>query len=44
MWEQVRDEAAARAGDAFSIKEFHRTALNMGGVGLDTLRTAILGA
>ncbi|WP_402842638.1 DUF885 domain-containing protein [Microbacterium sp. GXS0129] len=44
IWEQVRDEAAARAGDAFSIKEFHRTALNMGGVGLDTLRTAILGA
>ncbi|WP_433677507.1 DUF885 domain-containing protein [Microbacterium gorillae] len=44
IWEQVRDEAAARAGEAFSIKEFHRTALNMGGVGLDTLRTAILGS
>ncbi|MCU1445616.1 DUF885 domain-containing protein [Cryobacterium sp.] len=41
IWEQLRDEARARAGDAFNIKEFHRRALDLGGVGLDTLRTAL---
>ncbi|MDL9979811.1 DUF885 domain-containing protein [Microbacterium candidum] len=38
IWEQVRDEVKAREGDAFSIKQFHKRALDMGGVGLDTLR------
>jgi len=42
IWEQVRDAYAAKRGDAFSIKEFHKRALDMGGVGLDTLRTALL--
>ncbi|TFD15050.1 DUF885 domain-containing protein [Cryobacterium sp. TMT1-2-2] len=42
IWEQLRDAAKARQGDAFSIKEFHRTALDLGGVGLDTLRSALL--
>ena len=42
IWEQLRDEVAAREGDAFSLKEFHRRALDLGGVGLDTLRTALL--
>ncbi|MBB5641319.1 DUF885 domain-containing protein [Cryobacterium roopkundense] len=42
IWEQLRDEAAAREGAAFSIKDFHRRALNLGGVGLDTLRSALL--
>ena len=42
IWEQVRDEYAAARGAEFSIKEFHRRALDMGGVGLETLRTALL--
>jgi uncharacterized protein (DUF885 family) len=42
IWEQLRDEAKRREGDAFSIKEFHRRALDLGGVGLDTLRSALL--
>ncbi len=41
IWEQLRDAAKKRAGDSFSIKDFHRTALDLGGVGLDTLRTAL---
>ncbi len=43
IWEQTRDEYAARKGAAFDIKEFHREALNQGGLGLDTLRHALLG-
>jgi uncharacterized protein (DUF885 family) len=43
IWEELRDTYAAREGDAFSIKEFHRKALDLGGVGLDTLRAAMLG-
>ncbi|WP_173924105.1 DUF885 domain-containing protein [Agromyces sp. Marseille-P2726] len=43
IWEQLRDETARREGDAFSIREFHRRALDLGGVGLDTLRNALLG-
>ncbi|MEY5058243.1 MAG: hypothetical protein RI987_1047 [Actinomycetota bacterium] len=43
IWEQTRDEYAARKGAAFDIKEFHREALNLGGLGLDTLRRALLG-
>jgi uncharacterized protein (DUF885 family) len=41
IWEQVRDQVQAAEGDAFSIKAFHKRALDMGGVGLDTLRTAL---
>ncbi|TYL50810.1 DUF885 domain-containing protein [Agromyces mariniharenae] len=43
IWEQLRDEVAHREGDAFDIREFHRRALDLGGVGLDTLRGALLG-
>lgn len=43
IWEQLRDEVRRREGDAFSLKEFHRRALDIGGVGLDTLRAALLG-
>lgn len=43
IWEQLRDEVKRREGDAFEIREFHRRALDLGGVGLDTLRTALLG-
>ncbi|KFF59761.1 hypothetical protein JF66_09090 [Cryobacterium sp. MLB-32] len=42
IWEQLRDETAAKEGAKFSIKDFHRRALNLGGVGLDTLRSALL--
>ena len=42
IWEQVRDSVRAAQGEAFSFKEFHKRALDMGGVGLDTLRTALL--
>ncbi|MFT4229980.1 MAG: DUF885 domain-containing protein [Microbacterium sp.] len=41
IWEQVRDDYRARKGAAFDIKEFHRRALDLGSVGLDTLRMAV---
>ncbi|MFV0320459.1 MAG: DUF885 domain-containing protein [Microbacterium sp.] len=41
IWEQIRDEYKARKGDAFDIKQFHKKALDLGGVGLDTLRMAV---
>jgi uncharacterized protein (DUF885 family) len=43
IWEQIRDEYKAREGAAFSPKAFHKKALDMGGVGLDTLKDAMLG-
>lgn len=43
IWEQVRDEYALKKGADFDIKEFHKKALDLGGVGLDTLKTALLG-
>lgn len=42
IWEQVRDAVEVAEGDDFSIKSFHKRALDLGGVGLDTLRTALL--
>jgi uncharacterized protein (DUF885 family) len=42
IWEQLRDEYARREGSAFDIKAFHKKALDIGGVGLDTLKTAML--
>ncbi|MCW4459511.1 DUF885 domain-containing protein [Microbacterium sp. MPKO10] len=41
IWEQLRDDAAARQGGDFDIKDFHSRALALGGVGLDTLRSAL---
>ena len=41
LWEQARDEAAARAGSSFDLREFHRRALDLGSVGLDVLREAL---
>jgi uncharacterized protein (DUF885 family) len=43
IWEQLRDDFQAREGDDFDIRAFHRRALDIGGVGLDTLRAALLG-
>jgi uncharacterized protein (DUF885 family) len=44
IWEQLRDEVKARDGAAFDIKAFHKRALDLGGVGLDTLRSSLLSA
>lgn len=44
IWEQLRDEARARAagsGERFDIRDFHRTALALGGVRLDTLQQVL---
>lgn len=41
IWEQIRDDARQAQGEAFSIKQFHKRALDIGGVGLDTLRDAL---
>lgn len=42
LWEDIRDARAARDGDAFSLRDFHTQALNLGSVGLDTLQAALL--
>ena len=42
LWLQLREETARREGDAFDLKAFHRRALDVGSVGLDTLRSAVL--
>ncbi len=41
IWEELRDEAKARSGADFDLREWHRAALDIGGVGLDTLRSAL---
>ena len=41
IWEQLRDDYVAANGP--DLKEFHRQALAVGSVGLDTLKTALLG-
>jgi uncharacterized protein (DUF885 family) len=42
IWEQIRDAAQTKAGAAFSFKDFHKRALDLGGVGLDTLKGELL--
>ncbi|MDO5502427.1 MAG: DUF885 domain-containing protein [Actinomycetia bacterium] len=42
LWMQLRDETAQREGEAFDLKAFHRRALDIGSVGLDVLREAVL--
>ncbi|WP_395243055.1 DUF885 domain-containing protein [Agromyces sp. MMS24-K17] len=41
IWEQLRDDARRRGGADFDVRDFHRRALALGGVGLDTLRSAL---
>jgi uncharacterized protein (DUF885 family) len=41
IWLQARDEAKAKAGDTFSLKDFHAQALSLGVMGLDPLRKAL---
>jgi uncharacterized protein (DUF885 family) len=42
IWEQLRDDYRMQQGDAYDAKEFHRRALDLGGVGLDTLQRFLL--
>lgn len=42
IWEEIRDQVKAKEGAAFDIKAFHKKALNLGGLGLDSLRNALL--
>jgi uncharacterized protein (DUF885 family) len=41
IWLQARDDAKARKGAAFDLKEFHRDALNLGSLGLAPLQAAL---
>jgi uncharacterized protein (DUF885 family) len=41
IWLQARADARARAGAAFSLKDFHAKALSLGAMGLDPLREAL---
>lgn len=46
IWENLRDEARSQAesrGEAFDVRDFHRQALALGGVRLDTLQRALRG-
>jgi len=40
-WLQAREDAKRRKGRDFDLKEFHRSALNLGSLGLDPLRDAL---
>lgn len=40
IWQQLRDETLGRG---VSLKDFHSRALDLGGLGLDVLKTALLG-
>jgi uncharacterized protein (DUF885 family) len=41
IWLQAREDARARKGADFDLKEFHRQALALGSLGLDPLREAL---
>ena len=43
LWTELRQEMRQREGDAFELAAFHRRALDVGSVGLDVLRGAVLG-
>ncbi|WP_033296379.1 DUF885 domain-containing protein [Amycolatopsis jejuensis] len=42
LWLQLREEARRSEGDTFDLAGFHRRALDIGAVGLDVLRDAVL--
>jgi len=42
FWLELREEVQRRDGDSFDLAAFHRRALDIGGVGLDVLRSAVL--
>ncbi|MDR6176628.1 uncharacterized protein (DUF885 family) [Nocardioides zeae] len=41
IWLEAREAARARHGDAFDLKAFHRSALDLGSLGLDPLVAAL---
>ncbi|WP_271396240.1 DUF885 domain-containing protein [Neomicrococcus lactis] len=41
LWNELRKEVKQREGDAFDLKKFHKDALALGSVGLDTLKYAL---
>ncbi len=41
IWLQARDDVRRRQGAAFDLKGFHRSALDLGSLGLDPLRAAL---
>ncbi|HEY2673359.1 MAG TPA: DUF885 domain-containing protein [Rugosimonospora sp.] len=41
FWLTAREDARARKGKDFDLKEFHRAALDLGSIGLDPLRDAL---
>lgn len=41
IWLQARDDAMARKGSDFDLKAFHRSALDLGSLGLDPLQAAL---
>ncbi|GIH18263.1 DUF885 domain-containing protein [Rugosimonospora africana] len=41
FWLTAREEARARKGKDFNLKEFHRAALDLGSIGLDPLKDAL---
>jgi len=43
-WLQLRGQARAAEGAAFDLKSFHRRVLDIGSVGLDVLKDAVLGS
>ena len=43
LWLQLRDDARRARGRRFDLTAFHRRALDIGSVGLDVLRAAVLG-
>ncbi|MGG5172042.1 DUF885 domain-containing protein [Pseudarthrobacter sp. J1738] len=43
LWEEIRAELAEREGADFDLKSFHSRALGLGSLGLDVLKTALLG-
>ena len=43
LWLQLREDARAQEGASFDLTSFHRRALDIGSVGLDVLRQAVLG-
>ncbi len=41
IWLEARDDAKARKGAAFDLKDFHRAALDLGSIGLDPFKDAL---
>ncbi len=41
IWLQAREEVRANKGAGFDLKQFHRSALDLGSLGLDPLRAAL---